>query len=131
MAIHDKILIPRFTAAAAATVTVKREKQNRFLKYYSPRSVLLFHMRQKRPAGIRSCHTKEFSPDTSNPAHLSLSPSLFSFLSFFFLSGTNTSLSTWIESAELCCCVGKRMYSSPSTNPLVFYVKTEQFYFTS
>jgi len=49
-AIRDKILIPRLA----------RQKRNRFLKYYSPPSVLLFHARQER-AGIRSRPWRENS----------------------------------------------------------------------
>lgn len=74
-AIHDKILIPRRLACHRFYLESgeREEKQNRFLKYYSPSSVLLFHAR--RELARYSIPPREFSPDTTR---------FCAFLSLFF-----------------------------------------------
>lgn len=136
MAIHDKILILRLTAAIA----FEREKRNRFLKYYSLRSVLLFYTRDRSSR-------QEFDPSTPENFHrihrlrafiplsfsLTLSLSVFSLVSFLFFSRDEYVPvdADRIGRIMLLRRQNEVSRSSPSTGPLVFYVKTEQFYSTS
>lgn len=135
-AIHDKILIPRLTAAVI--VAVKRS-ETAFLNII--RSGAFYYSTRDRSG------RQEFDPTTPENFHrihrirrlrafipLSFSLPLFSLVSFLFFSWGYEYVPVDADRIGRIMLLRRQnevSRSSPSTGPLVFYVKTEQFYSTS
>lgn len=135
-AIHDKILIPRLTAAAAVTVRRERERERSetaFLNIIRP-GAFYYSTRDRSgrqefdPATLENFHRIHrirggFAPLFRSP--FSLSSSLLFFHEYVPIDADR------IGRIMLLRRQNEVSRSSPSTGVLVFYVKTEQFYSTS